>query len=172
VAPALPALPAEPTVDALTLLGNATACRRRLAESIGDPRLDVALLALDVDHFASVNDTFSEVSGDDVLRRVGLVLLEQLKPGDPAFRVDGDRFHVLLHGAAARTATAVAERLHQAVALHPWHEVARGLAVTVSFGVAVARPGADDAELLEQRARHALRAAKDQGRDRVVVDEP
>ena len=170
--PAEPDPPAELTIDTLTLLGNALACERRLAHSMADARIDVALVVLDVDHLASLNDTFGAVSGDDVLRRVGLVLLEQLKPGDPAFRVSGDRFHVLLHGPAARTATAVAERLHQAIALHPWHEVARGLAVTVSLGVAVSRPGADDAELLEQRARHALRMAKDEGRDRVVVDEP
>ncbi|HEX8374028.1 MAG TPA: diguanylate cyclase, partial [Geminicoccaceae bacterium] len=171
-APSVPQPAPEPTVDLLTRLGNALAFERRLAHSMADARLDVALLALDVDHLASLNETFSPASGDDVIRRVGLVLLEQLKPGDAAFRVGGGRFQLLLHGPAARTATAVAERLHRAVGLHPWHEVAPGLAVTASLGVAVARPGADDADLLHQRARHALATAKEQGRDRVAVDEP
>lgn len=164
----------EAMTDPLTGLGNRRAFERSLARALRGRPAELALLAIDLDHFKAVNDTFTHLVGDDVLRRVADVLLEQLRPGDPAFRIGGEEFAVLLHGGSALSAAAIGERVRRAVALHAWHEVVRGLAVTVSVGVAAARDADADgnaAETLRLRADRALYAAKDAGRDRVVVAE-
>ena len=58
-----------------------------------------ALVALDIDYFKRINDTYGHAAGDEVLREVGMVLAKQLRPFDGLFRVGGEEFSILLQGA-------------------------------------------------------------------------
>jgi diguanylate cyclase (GGDEF)-like protein len=134
----------------------------------------VSVALLDLDHFKDVNDSFSHEVGDEVLRVIGAIL--QRAGGVPgvgsfAARMGGEEFLVVLVGIERPVAAEAIEDLRRAIAAHPWGEVAEGLAVTVSAGVASAVGVLDPvpADLLGRADAHLYRA-KRQGRDRVVCD--
>jgi diguanylate cyclase (GGDEF)-like protein len=127
-----------------------------------------ALLLVDVDHFKRVNDLFGHSMGDAVLCRVAEVLRQSARDMDTVARMGGEEFCVLapmtdLHGAAL-----LAERLRQAVAASSTRP--EDVTVTISVGVALARPGSSEsAESALSRADVALYRAKAGGRDRVEM---
>lgn len=156
--------------DALTGLLN----RRALLSALNAEQARVrrgaaewALLLIDVDHFKRVNDAHGHAVGDQVLERVASVLQQSSRQVDVVARMGGEEFCVLapmtpLHGAAL-----LAERLRQAV------ESSAGageVAVTISVGISLAQPGADDsADAAVARADVALYRAKAAGRNRVEL---
>lgn len=125
----------------------------------------VALLALDVDHFKRVNDDCGHAIGDELLRQLGSVLRNAIRPLDNAFRIGGEEFLVALHDVdahvAGERAAALRAALNEALSLP-------GRPVTVSIGVASAT-GDDTWSSWMSRADDALYSAKAQGRDCVCV---
>ncbi len=131
---------------------------------------EVALLAVDIDHFKSINDSAGHLAGDMVLREVAMLLLDASRAGDVVGRVGGEEFVMLLPDADSETAGVVAERLMESIRSHTFR-VARP--VTISVGIAserVAEPHITGA--LRARADEALYVAKRLGRDRVVLWAP
>jgi diguanylate cyclase (GGDEF)-like protein len=155
--------------DELTKLPN-----RRHLFAVADARLGdagrkgepVSILALDVDHFKRINDTFGHDVGDTVLRRVAQACRGALRHDDSIGRTGGEEFVVVLPHADAERALEVAERLRAAVEALDWADVDPALRVTVSVGVAQ-RAGADDFAALSKRADDSLYRAKHAGRNRV-----
>lgn len=125
-------------------------------------RTPASVVVCDVDHFKAVNDGHGHAVGDAVLRTVASVIQEQTRGLDTAARIGGEEFAVVVAGAAATEAQAVAERMRTAIAEAPL----AGVAVTASFGVA-ARD--DTLHLALRRADAALYEAKRRGRNRTVV---
>ncbi|MGI5128672.1 diguanylate cyclase [Pseudonocardia sp. CA-107938] len=162
--------------DPLTGLAN----RRRLAEAqaaswaaAAAAQEPLSLLVVDVDHFKSFNDRHGHVRGDAVLAAVAAAIEAALRrPTDLAARYGGEEFVVLLPHTDAAGAALVAEAVRQSVrGSGIAHETSATGAVTVSIGVATARPrpgDVDDGSLL-QAADAALYRAKQRGRDRVEV---
>jgi diguanylate cyclase (GGDEF)-like protein len=157
--------------DALTGLGN----RRSL-----DTDLDAALRAgaddrrigfimIDVDHFKHFNDTNGHSAGDDALSAIAGVLRANVRIGDAAYRYGGEEFALLLRDVDETQVREVAERVRAAVAALDIAGAERqpGGRLTVSLGVVIAPGG--DVDPVVAAADAALYAAKDQGRDRVVV---
>lgn len=129
----------------------------------------LALLLIDIDHFKSINDRFGHAVGDRVLSAVAQRLEANCRASDLAVRYGGEEFLLAMRDADLAAATDAARRLRQSVASHPWRDVADGLAVTISVGVAEAAE-APDWEALVALADRRLYAAKVGGRDRVVAD--
>jgi two-component system, cell cycle response regulator len=152
--------------DPLTGLENRRAMSALIARSAGNAR-PVTLLMLDLDHFKAVNDSYGHAVGDDVLRTFGEILRTALRPDDIAIRSGGEEFTIVLVRRGRSTGLVVAERIRRFVAEHPWDEIADGLHVTVSVGVADGR--ASEIERLALGADRALYDAKRAGRDRVVL---
>jgi len=129
------------------------------------------LLSLDVDHFKRINDQHGHAAGDEVLRGVARRLQQLLRPVDRLARVGGEELLLLLPGCAVdKTGRLTAERLCTALAQTP---LAAGLAldltVTASWGVAGPAFGDTRIEQVMARADAAMYLAKQQGRNRVVV---
>jgi diguanylate cyclase (GGDEF)-like protein len=124
-----------------------------------------SMLLVDVDHFKSINDRFGHASGDHVLRDLVRLLRERSRRLDSVFRIGGEEFVVLLPDTRGHEAVMAAEYLRMHVASHCR---AGGDAVTVSIGVAEARPG-DDADAWIRRADTALYRAKREGRNRAIA---
>ncbi len=108
----------EITHDALTGLTNRTGFREafeRAAALNARAGGRMCLAFLDLDHFKALNDCHGHSVGDEVLRRVGAVLLSRLRVSDVAGRWGGEEFVVLLPNTVLRDARAVlatvAERL-------------------------------------------------------------
>jgi len=155
-------------VDQLTGLANRHAYDRHLERlrRLDDDRL-IAVLMVDVDRFKSVNDTHGHVVGDQVLRAIGEVLSDASRSVDLVARVGGDEFLVVLDGIAETGAEIRGRHLARRVTDNDWESLARGLAVTVSIGVA-GGPATEIDRILE-RADHTLYEIKRTGRGSVAV---
>ena len=158
----------ESAQDALTGLLNRKALATHAAEIARQAELtgrSVCLVLLDLDRFKAVNDEHGHAAGDTVLVSAGQVLRDHLRAFELVYRVGGEEFLVLLPGVDRQGGRVVAERLREAL------ETARpgGLAVTASFGVAVAHGAGAGFDALFAMADEALYAAKHAGRNRVVV---
>ena len=113
--------------DPLTGLQNRRAFDGWLTqEQPSGPRV-TALLLIDVDEFKRVNDGHGHDSGDEVLRRIGSLLLSAVRPGDLAVRHGGDEFAVLFTDAGLTRSAAEhrARGLLEAIVTADWH--ARGV---------------------------------------------
>ena len=136
---------------------------RARAERTGEP-FCVALL--DLDRFKAVNDTHGHAAGDAVLQRFAQTVHDTMRETDVFGRYGGEEFMMILTGTGAEAAAAAVERVRAAVQARGWSDLATGLAVTVSAGVAGWRRGESAAQLLH-RADAALYAAKHAGRNQV-----
>lgn len=134
----------------------------------------LGVLAVDIDRFKAFNDSYGHPAGDFALKRVvGAVRGALRGAGDEVARTGGEEFIVLLPRTDAARAAEIAERVRAAVrAAAIRHEGSPDGMLTVSVGVAVARPGSGvDVDLREAIARAdlALYRAKHGGRDRVAT---
>lgn len=153
--------------DPLTGLANRRAGRERLEQALSQAAPGgVAVVLADLDHFKAVNDRYGHPVGDQVLREVAFRLDQELREEDLLVRWGGEEFLVLAQGADLEQARRLAQRLGAAVQERP---VLGTIGVSLSFGVAVFRPG-DSAETLLERADQALYRAKHLGRRRVEVE--
>ncbi len=143
----------------------------RAAAAAGQP---VTVMAIDLDHFKSVNDTHGHAVGDRVLTAVAQTLTRVARAEDLLVRLGGEELGWISHFPTAADVVAAAERLRTAV-----HETTGPdlPAVSVSVGVATAHLAADSDPAaavlgLLSTADRALYAAKRAGRDRVVHARP
>ncbi len=125
----------------------------------------------DLDHFKQVNDVCTHEAGDRVLTAVARLLSDAATEPGFAARLGGEEFLLVVSGMDGATVTAHLDRVRQAVAAYPWSPVTGDLAVTISAGVAGARFGSDQADLLA-RADAQLYRAKRGGRNRVCREMP
>jgi diguanylate cyclase (GGDEF)-like protein len=110
------AMVSQADTDALTGLLNHGAFQRDLREHLRQPPTEtLALLMLDLDRFKAFNDTHGHAAGDDLLVRTAGAIQASLREGDRAYRYGGDEFTVLLRGADADTARAIADRVSSAI---------------------------------------------------------
>lgn len=127
------------------------------------------VLALDLDDFKRVNDTFGHAAGDHVLRELAGVLSRCARESDLVFRVGGDEFVIALSRTDLPGARLLAERLRRAVDRRVFAYEGNVLPVRASVGVTNLQPG-DTARTLMRRVDGALFGAKDAGRNRVTLD--
>jgi two-component system cell cycle response regulator len=127
----------------------------------------LALLIVDVDHFKVVNDKLGHQVGDEVLVEVAARLGSALRTEDMLGRWGGEEFLVLLPQTNALGARTLAERLRVRTGATPVQSSNGAVNVTISIGGAAAE-GPGEHELLAL-ADKQLYAAKDAGRDRVLV---
>ena len=159
------ALRMESRTDPLTSVGNRRALDEELRHMLRFTPMPLALVLVDIDDFKQVNDAFTHVVGDEVLRRVAECLGRELRVGDHLARYGGDEFIALLPRTGDQEARQVAQRMSDAIATLPWGELADGLSVRVSTGSAAlwsltGRRPDRDAENLFRRADEALLEAK------------
>jgi diguanylate cyclase (GGDEF)-like protein len=153
--------------DNLTKLPN----RRHLEAALFEVLVsgeNYAIAMIDVDNFKQINDRYSHMAGDEVLRQVGQIIRQSCRQEDLPARYGGEEFALLLRGAAHQNASSSAERLRAAIAGHDWR--AAGLTipqVTVSIGTATWNEAQSPNAVLAL-ADQRLYRAKAMGRNRVV----
>ena len=122
-----------------------------------------ALLMVDLDRFAQVNEGMGQDVGDHVLCEVAKRLAGCLRQDDLLARLGGDQFAVLVHTTQAEGAEAAARRLLRVVAEpYTWQDAS--FTLTCSVGVALAPAHGQTLDDLLRHAEAALRSAKQQGR--------
>lgn len=166
-------LRAEAIHDPLTGLFN----RRYLEETL--PRelhraqrahSPLCVAMLDLDNFKRFNDTYGHDAGDSLLRELGRLLLGKLRKSDISCRYGGEEFVLVLPDSSAADAKQRMEQIRaQIKELQIPHGEQQLRAITVSAGVAQAEDPAPNPSQLLRAADTALYAAKNAGRDRVMV---
>ncbi len=136
---------------------------------------------MDLDHFKLVNDRHGHLGGDDVLRQFAMLVLGEIrnldrvgrdgppgdKWGDENFgRYGGEEFLLVMPETDLEGAHVCIDRIRRKVAESDFKVEGSKVALTVSCGLAICRPG-EDLRATLSRADQALYLAKEAGRDRV-----
>jgi diguanylate cyclase (GGDEF)-like protein len=158
--------------DALTGLFNRDETVMRLSALLSRSGQDGRVTAVafcDIDGFKNVNDEHGRLAGDAVLAAAAARLSASVRETDHVGRLGGDELLVILDrlrdvDAARRVAANMCDALHE-----PIPTDVGDIAVTMSIGVAVAKPG-DEVDSLLSRADAAMYEAKRLGKNQVVVD--
>jgi diguanylate cyclase (GGDEF)-like protein/PAS domain S-box-containing protein len=159
------------STDALTGVANRAHFLDMAARSIALARRhgrDLSLLAIDVDRFKVVNDTYGHAAGDATLVSLTRTCIAALREGDLVGRLGGDEFAVLLPETPPKVAGQVASRLRTVLSAAGVEWEGRRLAFEVSVGVSTLGPEGDTIDSLLGRADAALYEAKRQGRNCVM----
>ena len=130
----------------------------------------LALLILDIDHFKQVNDRWGHPTGDQVLKSVAQVVMNQSRETDFCARYGGEEIAVLMPLTDVDKALPIAERIRRKV-----EDTLMGsqkIRVTVSGGVAAVQPSTKRMGEVVQAADQALYRAKKEGRNRIVAARP
>lgn len=157
--------------DELTKLPNRRHVLRYAAEQLRRARADgsaFSMLALDIDYFKSINDTYGHDAGDIVLRRVADTCRRTLCRQGRIGRTGGEEFLVVLPETDATRAAEIAERLRVAVEAIDCSDIAPDLRITISIGVSQSTSN-DDFMAIAKRADDSLYRAKEMGRNRVEL---
>lgn len=153
--------------DTLTGLLNRRGMQHVL-DSYEQEKTPFSVIALDIDHFKQVNDTFGHDTGDLVIQTLAKVMQEQARRGDTLCRSGGEEFMIFLPATSANNAREVAERLRRHVANMAITGVGH---ITLSLGIAHwPETGTAIGQVLKQADR-ALYQAKREGRNRVILSE-
>lgn len=133
--------------------------------------LPMAVVMLDLDHFKQINDTWGHEAGDYVLIAAADVLQKTVRQNDRVGRYGGEEFLLVLPGADGEGARRLAERCrHQVEALEVLLNDGRRVRVSASMGLYCNEHDRDaSTDTMLRRADKALYAAKQTGRNRVVV---
>lgn len=128
-----------------------------------------AALAIDLDHFKQINDSYSHEAGDLVLQQLGAMLLNKSRAGDYLFRMGGEEFLLLLIDVDRANAEHTAEKIRKLIAAEQFR-LPQGATVqlTASMGLAMFTGHPDHQQLL-RRCDAALYQAKHNGRNQLVI---
>ena len=160
------------TTDPLTGVANRRSIEQLGAKAIAGARAagqPLCALVLDLDHFKAVNDTHGHPCGDKVLARMAHACRDALRHFDLLGRTGGEEFLVLLPDTRMDQAWPIARRLCATVAAIDFDDLASGLRITVSIGMAELRSADASLHDLVARADSALYQAKGNGRNRIEV---
>lgn len=154
----------EAQSDPLTGLANRRAMEELLSV-LEQTQQPYTVLALDIDHFKRVNDTFGHDAGDVALKQVAEILKQNSRANDLACRSGGEEFSLLLPDTTQETARAIAERIRQSIADARIPQVGN---LTISIGVASKAGAPMTPQQVLKLADECLYRAKESGRNRVV----
>ncbi|MBI5536210.1 MAG: GGDEF domain-containing protein [Deltaproteobacteria bacterium] len=131
-------------------------------------RRPCTLVAMDIDHFKRVNDTYGHQAGDEVLKGVVAVVYRTIRKEDLFARVGGEEFILLARATSLGEGVVLAERVRTAMEHNVFKFGPSIIPVTISLGVATSSdPSIETPDHLMMRADEWLYAAKQNGRNRV-----
>jgi diguanylate cyclase (GGDEF)-like protein len=158
--------------DPLTGLSNLRLLQQQMRHALGLAKRyeqPFALLVLDIDGLRRINDSEGRVAGDRILVQVALAVRRTIRTVDTPARIGGDEFCVLAPNQRAETASALAERLVEAVAAETT-PAGDETAVGVSVGVVSCPEHGNEADALLESADQAMYKAKAGGEAFAVGD--
>jgi diguanylate cyclase (GGDEF)-like protein len=162
---------AASTIDFLTGLNN----RRQLLR-IGAPLVagatrsgkSLAVAMIDIDHFKEINDTYGHDAGDEVLKRIATLMQERFRSSDVVARFGGEEFCVIASNLTPQVAYELFDGFRSSLEEMTMNINGQPTKLTVSIGVTTLV--ADSVDAMISAADQMLYRAKQDGRNRVVMD--
>ncbi|WP_169738547.1 GGDEF domain-containing protein [Desulfofalx alkaliphila] len=131
---------------------------------------ETVLIILDIDNFKNINDTYGHPVGDNILRQLANLLINNVRESDTVSRFGGEEFIILMPKTSVEEGYAFAERLRKLIMEKRFTVGAITLQVTASFGVSsMADINNQNLEDYYFHADKALYLAKQGGKNRVEV---
>ncbi|MDE1993482.1 MAG: GGDEF domain-containing protein, partial [Rhizobiaceae bacterium] len=156
--------------DVLTGLLNRRGFERAV-EGLPDKVLSSCVVVVcDIDEFKRVNDTYGHAAGDAVIEGFATLIRNRLPAGGVAARFGGEEFVIVLPDHSLDAGALFANALRTTFGNVDRSGLGIGSAVTASFGVATKDHNEHDLRDRIARADLALYAAKEAGRNRVMLD--
>ncbi|MGA8004941.1 MAG: EAL domain-containing protein [Burkholderiales bacterium] len=150
--------------DALTGLANHKLFRERLRQHIRTAAREggrLAVLAFDIEHFKTFNDTLGRHAGDELLRQVAARCVVHAFDRDLLARILGDRFAVIVPEMRSEDHVArLAEERYREIFGPPFRLGESDLRLSARYGLALYPDDGPDADALYQNAESALKSAK------------
>ena len=157
--------------DALTGLYNRREFEKRVVEAISSAQnqgYSHALCFLDLDKFKIVNDTCGHIAGDELLKQVTSLLLQQVRSSDTLARLGGDEFGLLLNQCSLSIAIKIANNLRQCIGDYRFGWQGRTFSIGVSIGLVEISFNTNLSEVMN-KADVACYTAKANGRNCIHV---
>lgn len=157
--------------DGMTGLKNRSAFEGMANHQIAlakENKVPLSLVVADIDFFKKVNDTYGHITGDEVIKSFGEVLLKSIRVIDVVGRIGGEEFCILLATANENMAKLIAENARVSFEQGRHIQSDSDKVLTASFGIAQYIDG-ESYEALFERADNALYASKQNGRNKVTI---
>jgi two-component system, cell cycle response regulator len=143
---------------------------RREAKRASRSGRPLSLLFMDLDGFKGVNDVHGHLAGSRALVEAAAVIRGSARETDVAARFGGDEFSIILPDTGSEGAVAVADRVRERIAAHPFLAGnGLNLRLTASVGVATLPDVAGSAEELVRAADVAMYRIKQSGKNGVGI---
>jgi diguanylate cyclase len=127
-----------------------------------------SIILADIDGFKMINDTYGYNAGDDVLVEISRVFTGCVRNEDVCARWGGEEFLILLPETTIEGALAVAQKIHESVAMTEFKANKPGIRTTISIGLSEYKTGQALYECVNM-ADHALQQAKKAGKNRYIA---
>ncbi len=163
------------TTDPLTKLPNRKAILEIIDKALAEMKSkqgSVSIAMFDIDHFKRFNDTYGHLAGDFVLASVAKFLKSEFEGKGQVGRYGGEEFVAVFPGLSCREAFELLDKTREKLSQTPFKWENTDLFITMSMGVSCFPDHGDDRTQLIERADTALYAAKESGRNRVVIYSP
>jgi len=131
--------------------------------------LEMAVLFFDLDDFKKINDTFGHLAGDETLKHVARIILNEIRTIDIAVRYGGEEIVVVLPETGKVDAFVVGERIRRKVEETKHEYEGQIISVTISGGLATFPIDATDTENLIKNSDIAVYKAKETGKNNIVI---
>lgn len=154
--------------DSLTGLPNRILFEDRLQQALAQARPEhrlIAVLAMDIDRFKSINDTLGHLAGDSLLQQFAHRLREKMRSSDTFARMAGDEFTVILPDLKSPEHAAKVARKLVAAAHEPFSILGRQVQVSTSLGISIFPTDGGDSPTLQKMADEAMYQVKCAGRN-------
>lgn len=157
--------------DSLTQLPNRAAFDERFAvefNAFKRDQHDVCIVVADIDHFKQINDNYGHSAGDKTLQVVAKALKKAVRVTDFIARFGGEEFVLIMPHSKLDQISVPLDKLRRTIKTIPFKFKQKSVTITISFGATQLKQN-DSMQEAFDRADEALYAAKNAGRDRIIL---
>lgn len=164
----------QASFDALTGLENIQSYESGVREALSQAQIKGyrhAILNIDLDRLQVINDVSGREAGDELIRRIGGIIQDEVRDRDLVARIGGDEFGVLLENCPLEVASRIARTIRENISNELFEWEGKTYEVSASIGVAPLGAETDSSASVLSAVEAACRAAKERGRNQLQVFE-